>query len=76
MVKASVVAVLIDSLNEKQPRKMIPWDRRYRRKGNIKQSNSFTRSLIKNIRRILQAISGDKIVEMLSGIILFFNDFI
>lgn len=66
MVRASLVSVLIDSINEKKPRKMMPWSQRHKRCGTAR-SNAYGRLLIKKIRKILKLVSGNNLVEMLSG---------
>lgn len=67
MGRPTAVKVMISALHENSPRKMVPWHRRFKRRGTSKNSNKYNGCLVKNIREILNAVSGENIVEMLSG---------
>lgn len=72
MVREGVVSIIMKCLEQKRPRKAKPWDQRYRGHGTRKDSNGHNRELERNIRIILNVISGDKVVEMLKGLLFLF----
>lgn len=56
---------------ERRNRLMKAWDLRYKRIGRMSRSSDYqNKRLIQRIRKILNFLSGRKLVEMLSGIFL------
>ena len=58
---------ILKFVRDKNLQRMIPWNRRYKRQGSVRSSNTFSHNLIKKIRKILVLLSGNQIADMLKG---------
>ena len=66
MPNATSLQKIIDFIDKTQLKEMQKWSTRERYKNNG-QPMSYTRQMIKNIRKILVLISGNDLTEMLIG---------
>lgn len=67
MVRSSALTMMTYVLNRRRPSPMIPWSQRFRRNGTLRATNTYNFRLYQKIRHILKLLSGNQIVEMLSG---------
>lgn len=71
MVCLNSLSKILKFIEEKHLKTMKPWSERFHRNGIRRTSNGFNTMLVENVRKLLQFISGNDMIKMLKGVVLF-----